>query len=92
MATFYIICKYLQLGFGIYRSVVAKQDVVILLKRIGLLGYGMDVHLPVENRPGPVCQDPFIQLITIAVGLLVLHQRVVVYQLIAISEVKTIHV
>src|SRR5690606_14505901 len=81
MATFYIVCINLQLGFAETFGFIAKQNSGIGLIGIGFLSIFMNKYLSVENACGTIIQNPFVQFVGDTIGFKVVHMRVVIHML-----------
>jgi hypothetical protein len=81
----------LELGFGVDRGLIAEQDVPVRLVGIDLLGIAIYVDLSVENPFGPVIEDPFVELVGVAVRLQVVHHGMVVHVLFSFLHDKPVH-
>jgi len=83
VAAFYVVGEDLEFGFGVDGRLFADNEVIVLLEGVCFLCGSFHAHLSVEDAGGLFEQDPFIEFVAKAVGLLVMDQGVVVYQLAA---------
>src|SRR5690606_6840195 len=90
MTTFHIICKYLQLRLGMYRSVVAKKNIVTLLECICFLCILVYKDFAVKHRTAIIHHYTFIKLIALTSWHFMVHLCMIIYQLRSCANVQTI--
>jgi len=80
----------LKLRLRVDACLLGQQQVLVRLYRVGLLRAFANEDLAVENRPAVVIENPFVQLVTAAMRLLVVDDRVRVGMLIGAHKVKAV--
>src|SRR5690606_30068480 len=69
MRTLHVICKDLELWFGINCRFIANQNIVVLLESIGFLSNLVNINLSVENPCCLPAKNTFVILMAFAIGL-----------------------
>ena len=70
--------------------VVREHHPLALLVGVGLLRGAADEHFAVEYARRAVVDDALVQLVGVAAGLGVVHERVVVHVLVAACDVEAV--
>jgi hypothetical protein len=84
--TFNVVGEDFQLRLRVDRRFVRKQNVVVLLERIGFLRFFLDVDLAVENAGCAVVENSIVILVPLAVRRCMVDQCVMVYVLFAFDD------
>ena len=90
MCAFHVIRINLQLRLGVDSRVIRKQQVLIGLLCIRLLGRPMNIDAAVKNALGLVIEDAIKVLVTRAVRFRVFDDHVVVGELILAGKVEAV--
>ena len=91
MAATYIISKDFELWFCVDGRFIAHQDIVVLLKRIGLLGFLFHHDFTVEHTCWLPIVNAFIFLVAFRIGMGMMHQGMMIDQLLAFHEGNAFH-
>ena len=86
----HVVGKDLQVRLRVRSGVVAEQQAVVALNRVGLLRDLMDDDAAVEDRRRLIVEHTLVELVTRAVGHGVIEQRVVVHPLMTRDEVEAV--
>ena len=87
---FHIVGIDLELRFGVHRRLVAEQDVLVGLLRVGLLRDRMHENAAVKHALRFVVQDSVEIFVTRAVRLSVFDNHVMIGELLAFRQVKAV--
>ncbi len=90
MGTFDVVGVDLQLRVGVDQSVVREQEVLVGLLRVRLLGIGTDDDPAVENSPGRIIEDSFVELPAALVRLGMVDHGMMIDVLAAPNHVKAV--
>src|SRR5690606_3073967 len=90
--TLYVIGPNLQLRFGIDNRIFGEENIVVLLKGVGLLSVLTDKDLPIKHSYALIGKNNLVQLVGFSVGNGVIHVGVIVHVGFAIDQVDSVHV
>src|SRR5690606_24462097 len=77
MAALHVVCENLQLRLGVYGRLLSDQQVIVLLKGVGLLCIEAHEYLAIEPGGRGVLRNILIPLVALATRLHVIHNGVV---------------
>ena len=83
VAAFHVVCENLQLRLGVYRRLLADEQVVVLLEGVGLLCIEAHEYLAIEHGGGGILRNILIPLVAFAMRFHVVHDGVVIHQLVS---------
>ena len=87
----HIVCQNLQLRLGVYAGLVGQQQVLVRLHGVSLLRIMTNKDLAVEDRARFAVKNSFVKLVTRAMRLPVIDDRMRIGVLITGHQVQAIH-